>query len=1119
MTDNSNAQDLGKAQQANLGLSGRLTRAFIGSPLTPLLLLASIALGLIALVSLPREEEPQISVPLVDIMVNADGLRAPDAVRLVTEPLETIVKSINGVEHVYSQTVDDRVVVTARFLVGTEADNAILRVHDKVRANLDRIPVGIPEPLIVGRGIDDVAIVVATLSPKPEVAQSWSDSRLYHLADDVRTEIAKLDNIGLSYLSGGRPDQIRIEPNPEKLALYGITLAQLVGKVKEANRSFLAGTVREANQAVPVVAGQTLKGIPDIGLLLMTTRDGRPVYVRDVARVVVEAKPLESRAWQMRPIRVGGAEHGDAKGDHGDGGKVSGLTQVPAVSVAIAKRAGANAVTISEEVISRLEQLKGKLIPDDITVSVTRNYGLTADEKANELLFHLGLATLSIVLLVGFVIGWREGVVVLVVIPTTILLTLFASYLMGYTINRVSLFALIFAIGILVDDAIVVIENIARHWSMKDDRSKVQKAIEAVAEVGNPTIIATLTVVAALLPMLFVSGLMGPYMSPIPANASAAMIFSFFVAVILTPWLMVRIGKPHEGGDSEGGHEDGGVLGRLYVKAARPILRSKKASWIFLLSVGFATLASLTLFATKAVTVKLLPFDNKSELQVVVDLPEGSSLEATDRTLRDVAERIKTLDELESVEAYAGTAAPFNFNGLVRHFYLRSSPELGDLQINLKAKHHRDRTSHEIALDVRKRLEGLAVPDGTSIKVVEVPPGPPVLSTLLAEIYAKDPETRREVAEKVKEAFRSVPYIVDVDDSYGRPAERLRIAVDHDNLEFHNVEESDVYDTIQSFLAGVPVGYSHRGGGRHPVEIAVALPKSSRTVTAATLATPVPANALPGNRTIVELGDVVKVKKERTSYPVFRHNGRPAEMVLGELAGAYEAPVYGMLAVADAIEKADWGNLEKPQIRYHGQPIDDTKPVLLWDGEWEVTYVTFRDMGAAFGVAILGIYFLVVGQFGSFRLPLVILTPVPLTLIGIMIGHWLFHAPFSATSMIGFIALAGIIVRNSILLVDFIRNGSHPDMSLRQTLLEAGAIRFKPILLTAVAAMIGAAVILTDPIFQGLAISLLFGLVSSTLLTVLVIPAIYVVLRDDGVPLDPEPGDESTEEASVAPAT
>lgn len=1085
----------------NLGISGRLTRAFISSPLTPLMLLAALALGLVALFALPREEEPQISVPLVDIHVRADGLKAEDAARLVTEPLETIIKGINGVEHTYSQTVDDRVVVTARFLVGTSADEAILRVHEKVRANFDRLPVGIPEPLIVGRGIDDVAIVVLTLSPDAKLAEHWTDNRVYHLADDLRVEMAKLDNVGLTYVVGGRPDQIRVEPDPEKLSLYGITLAQLVGKVKEANRAFLAGQMRGNGQAIPIVAGQTLKGVPDIGLLLLTARDGRPVYVRDVAKVVVDAKPLEQFAWHME------------RGSDGN------LIRVPAVSIAIAKRAGANAVLISEEVVQRLHMLQGNLVPDGIKVSITRNYGATADDKANELLFHLGLATISIVLLISFAIGWREGLVVLIVIPTTILLTLFASWLMGYTINRVSLFALIFSIGILVDDAIVVIENIARHWAIKDGRSRIDAAIEAVAEVGNPTIIATLTVVAALLPMLFVSGLMGPYMSPIPANASAAMIFSFFVAVMLTPWLMLRIGKAHTStAGSSGAHDgDGGWLGRAYKMAARPILASRLSAWGFLLIVGIVTLGAMTLFATKSVTVKLLPFDNKSELQVIIDLREGASLEATDRVLNAAAERLKDLKELESIQSYAGTAAPFNFNGLVRHYYLRANPEQGDLQINLTEKARRDRTSHQIALEVRERLKGLDAPAGTAIKVVEVPPGPPVLATLLAEIYGPDPETRRAVARKVADIFRAVPFIVDVDDSFGIPADRMRLQIEQDELEFHHVEEKDVYDTVQAYLTGVPVGYSHRGGGRHPIEIAIQLPKRDLALTEQTLSTPVPANAIPGSRAIVELGDVVTINKESASFPIFRHNGRPAEMVLAELAGAYEAPIYGMLSVGDLIAKADWGDLPAPKISLHGQPIDESAPVLLWDGEWEVTYITFRDMGGAFAIAILGIYFLVVGQFGSFRLPLVILTPIPLTLIGIMLGHWLFGAPFTATSMIGFIALAGIIVRNSILLVDFIRHRKTDGVSLRTVLLEAGAIRFKPILLTAIAAMIGAAVILADPIFQGLAISLLFGLASSTLLTVLVIPAIYIALRDDGRPF-PEGGGGAGPSRTMTPA-
>jgi multidrug efflux pump subunit AcrB len=1068
-----------------LGLAGVLTRYFIRSPLTPLFLLASFALGLVALVTLPREEEPQISVPMVDIMVRADGLRAEDAVKLVTEPLEAIVKGINGVEHVYSQTKDDAVMVTARFLVGTPSDAAILRVHEKIRANMDRIPVGIPEPLIVGRGIDDVAIVVLTLTPKPEAAARWDANALTRLGREVRVSLSKLDDVGLSYIVGEQPEVLRVAPDPEALARNGVTLQQLSAKLEGANRSFEAGQVREGGRQLALVAGQTLQSSDEIGSLLVTTRDGRPVYVRDIARITLETSPAENRVSSL--VR--------------DPKSPSSFVEAPAVSIAFAKRAGANAVIIAERITESLAHLKGNLISADIDVAVTRNYGETANEKANELLFHLGLATVSIVLLVAFAIGWREALVVAVVIPTTILLTLFAARLMGYTLNRVSLFALIFSIGILVDDAIVVIENIARHWAMKDGRTPVQAAIDAVAEVGNPTIVATLTVVAALLPMLYVSGMMGPYMSPIPANASAAMIFSFFVAVILTPWLMLKIaGRALSSGahaEHGGGHADVGALGRLYLRVAKPILASKARAWTFLGAVGVATIGSLALFGTKDVTVKLLPFDNKPELQVVVDLPKGSSVEETNRTLQEIAGRLGAVPEVVSFQTYAGAAAPFNFNGLVRHYALRTSPELGDVQVNLTPKGERKRASHAIALEMRQRLSALPVPAGTSIKVVEPPPGPPVLATLLAEIYGPDPDTRRAVARKVREAFASVPFVVDVDDSFGQPAPRMRVTLDQDNLEFHGVEQRDVYDALRTLEGGSTVGYSHRGGGRQPIPIRLELPKSERVLGERALTTPVPANALPGNRTVVELGDVVSVKQEPSSYPVFRHNGRAAEMVTAELAGAYEAPIYGMLAVNDALAKIDWSGLGKPEVALHGQPLDESKPVLLWDGEWEVTWVTFRDMGGAFMIALVGIYILVVAQFGSFKLPLVILTPIPLTFIGMMIGHWLFHAPFTATSMIGFIALAGIIVRNSILLVDFIRHADRDGRTMRDIVLEAGAIRFKPILLTALAAMIGAAVILADPIFQGLAISLLFGLASSTLLTVLVIPAIYLVLRGD----------------------
>ncbi|SIQ58522.1 Multidrug efflux pump subunit AcrB [Paracoccus thiocyanatus] len=1051
------------------GLAGWLTRGFITSPLTPLFLIAALAFGVLALISLPREEEPQISVPMVDIRVQAPGLRAEDAVKLVTEPLETIVKGIDGVEHIYSQTQDDGVLVTARFLVGTPSDAAVLRVHDKLRANMDRIPVGIPEPQVVGRGIDDVAIVALTLSARPDAADRVTAAELTRIARELRTELAKIDDVGLTYLIGEMDEAIRIAPDPAKLALYGITLQQLAGKVQGANRALPAGTVRDGGQQVMLVAGETLRSPDEIGNLVLTARDGRPVYVRDVADLGFVSDTSDALVATI-----------DRDSD-----------RRPAVTLALAKRPGANAVTVAEAIMHRAETLQGSLIPDDMQVEITRDYGETANEKANELLYHLGLATLSIIALVWLAIGRREALVVAVVIPVTILLTLFASWIMGYTLNRVSLFALIFSIGILVDDAIVVIENIARHWGM-GGTDRRETAIEAVIEVGNPTIVATLTVVVALLPMLFVSGMMGPYMSPIPSNASVAMIFSFFVAVTVTPWLMLKVaGRAplHHGAEGQGGR-----LGRLYAAVARPVLASKGRAWLFLGGVIVLTFGSLALFYTRDVTVKLLPFDNKSELSVTIDLPEGAAVEATDAVAQAVARAAMELPEVISVQTHAAAAAPFNFNGLVRHSFYRTQPHQGEVAVNLTPKHDRDRSSHQIALDLRARVQALPLPQGTVLKVVEPPPGPPVMATLLAEIYGPDPQTRRAVGEKVEAAFRSVPFIVDVDNSWGDAAPRLRALISPDDLDFYGVAESDVFDSIAILNGSTTVGYSHRGEGRAPIPIRVERPRDQRVPGEDFLTTPIPADLLPGNRGVVELGDVVRIEEERASHILFRHNGRPAEMVTAELAGDFEAPLYGMMAVKDALEAQDWTGLPQPEIRLRGQPEDDSASTLLWDGEWEVTWVTFRDMGGAFAVALLGIYILVVAQFGSFRLPLVILTPVPLTFIGILGGHWLFGAPFSAPSMIGFIALAGIIVRNSILLVDFIRHDT-TGRPLTEVLIDAGAVRFRPILLTALAAMIGAAVILTDPIFQGLAISLFFGLISSTLLTVLVIPAVYRVFR------------------------
>lgn len=1068
----------------SIGISGRLTRATIQSPLTPLFLLAAILVGLLATITIPREEEPQISVPMVDLRVAAPGLSAGDAVELVAKPLEAIVKSVDGVEHVYTQAEDNGVLVTARFIVGSDPEDAAVRINEKLAANMDRIPAGIQPPQVTVRGINDVPVVVLTLSPEPGAVGQWNDQSLHDLAERLRTEIAKVDNVGLTFLVGGQEESIRIQPDPARLALHDVPLGNVIDAASQANRSFPTGNVRENGQTAVAVAGQTLRTAEDVGALTVRSVTGAPVFLRDVA--TVEQAPSENQARSWRWSREGDGRWNSA----------------PAVSLAVAKRAGANAVTLSEAVVERVHALEGGLIPAGVKVSVTRNYGETANEKANELLFHLALATVSIVVLIGFAIGWREAGVTAIVIPTTILLTMFASNLMGFTINRVSLFALIFSIGILVDDAIVMIENIARHWAMHDGRSRLDAAVDAVAEVGNPTIVATLTVVAALLPMLFVSGLMGPYMAPIPINASAAMVFSFFVAVVIAPWLMIRFARKALAG---GEHEEdlhGGRLGRLYAKVAGYVIESRRHAWIFLAAVGVATLLACSMFYFKAVTVKLLPFDNKSEVQLVVDMPEGTSLETTSRVLEQAAAVARQVPEVEAMEAYAGTSAPFNFNGLVRHYFLRSRPEQGDLMVTLTPKGDRSRASHAIAVDLRNRLKSIALPSGGSIKVVETPPGPPVLATLLAEVYGPDEATRRATATQLEALFRSVPYIVDVDNSFGDPRPQLRLVPDRARLDHYGLSERQLFDSIGALMGEQVVGYAPRGQGRDPLPIRIALDQSQRRWSSELAATPVAVAQGAGGPQLIELGELVDARMEAGDPAIFRRDGRGAAMVTAELAGRYEAPIYGMLAVDDAVNNFDWAahGLQKPEIRLNGQPEDESRTSLLWDGEWEITWVTFRDMGAAFGVALLAIYVLVVGQFRSFRLPLVILTPIPLTLVGIVIGHMLFGAPFTATSMIGFIALAGIIVRNSILLVDFIRHAHTEGKSLRDTLLEAGMIRVKPIALTAAAAMIGAAVILTDPIFQGLAISLLFGLASSTLLTVLVIPAIYIALRDDGRP-------------------
>ncbi len=1048
--------------------SAAFTRYFIESPLTSLLLLTMLLLGTMALVSLPREEEPQISVPMVDVFIKADGLKAIDAVELVTKPLEVILKAIPEVDHIYSQTEDDQVIVTLRFNVGANSDDAILRVHERIRAHIQEIPYGIPMPVIVGRGIDDVAIMVITIYPEKNVASRWNDVALYELAQKLQKEIIKINDIGTSYIVGGRPEQIRIEPLPDKLLLHNITINQLVEKIENSNFTGVSTQVTKDNKSLVLEIGTNLKNYTDLGLLVVADIKGKTVYLKDLANIINDGKPVNSRAWFKDKV-----------------------TQdfIPAVSLAISKRNGANAVDIVNEVNKRLQLIHGSLLPKDVKYSVTRDYGKIANDKSNRLLEDLLGATLSVVFLVSLMIGWREGIVVLMVIPATILSTLFVSWMLGFTINRVSLFALIFSIGILVDDAIVFIENIVRRWRQDPDLDKVNTAINAVVEVGNPTILATLTIVIALLPMLFVSGLMGPYMSPIPINASVAMLISLFVAFSIVPWFLLKFHDGIVNSNIEKQHRDNWIS-FLYRKLVTQLVFNRDKCRNFLLITAISTLLVLGLFFSKSVVVKMLPFDNKSEIAIQVDLREGSTLEDTERTLRQIANSLSDLPELKNLQMYVGLGAPFNFNGLVKHSYLREKVELGELQLNLLDKDDRDRESHSIAIDIRSRLKKLNLDSTIAVKVLEVPPGPPVLSTLLAEIYGPDADSRRNTAIKIKEIFAKVDFITDIDDSFGELADRINISADKERLDFYGVDEKELITNVKTLFSSNRIGYSKRGDGKYPIEISIELPKDSKVLNDRILTTPI-----NSKRGVIEIGSVLNIKNLKSSYKIFRHNSYDVDMVMAELNGRFEAPIYGMLEVNKIIETQDWPKNNKPVIRYYGQPLDESAPVILWDGEWEITYVTFRDMGIAFFIAILGIYGILVAQFKSYKTPLAVLLPVPLVLLGIILGHWILGAAFTATSMIGMIALSGIVVRNSLLLVEFIRHGISGGFSLQEALIEAGATRITPIILTAIAAMTGAVFMFFDPIFQGLAISLFFGLMSSTVLTLFAIPALYVIVK------------------------
>jgi multidrug efflux pump subunit AcrB len=1048
-----------------------LAARFLGNQLTPLLALAALLLGLFAVLITPREEEPQIDVTFANIFVPFPGASAEQVENLVASPMEKVLGEISGVEHIASVSRPGMAVLSVQFKVGQPRTEAIVRLYNAIYSNQDWRPanVGILQPLVKPKGIDDVPIVTLTLWTQDP---SRGSHELGQVARSIEAEIKRVPGTRNVYTVGSPQSTVRVELDAQKLAGFGLTVGELTQALQAANVVQHAGELVGADHVTPVDAGRFLADRDDVAGLVVGANQGKPVFLEDVATVVSGADQPSSYVWLGT----------------GPGASTNGLPAVahaPAVTIAISKKPGENAIDVANHVVRRVEQLRGTFIPEGVEATVTRNYGVTANDKAVKLIEKLLFATGSVVLLVVLTMGRREAVVVGAAVIVTLAATLFASWAWGFTINRVSLFALIFSIGILVDDAIVIVENIHRHMRLGGG-TLAEIIPRAVDEVGGPTILATFTVIAALLPMAFVSGLMGPYMSPIPINSSMGMLISLAVALVFTPWMCRKLLGSHAVAHEEA---ESAWLRRLFERFLRPFLgdaparrRRHKLYWGVLAAIVIA----VGLTVVKLVVLKMLPFDNKSEFQVVVNLPEGATLETTAQALDELSHAVEQVPEVSDYQAYAGTAAPINFNGLVRQYYLRESPELGDLQVNLVDKHHRSRKSHDIALSVRPALAAIGKKYGASVQVVEVPPGPPVLAPLVAEIYGPSYQDQRRVAAEVRKLFDTTPDIVDTDDSLEAPAQRFVIEVDRQKAALLGVSQDHIVRTIAAALAGADATYVHTGRERYPIPVRIELPMADKSDIGPVLALEVRGS----NGTSVPLSELVNVRKTAWDGAIYHKDLLPVAYVTGDMAGKLDSPLYGMFSMVGKIGREPPGG-SKIEQRFVSQPDDPSSLAIKWDGEWQITYETFRDMGLAYSVGLVLIYLLVVAQFGSYALPLIIMAPIPLTIIGVMPGHALLGAQFTATSMIGMIALAGIIVRNSILLVDFIDTEIKAGRSLEDAVVRAGIIRAKPIALTALAAMIGAFFILDDPIFNGLAVSLIFGILVSTVLTLLVIPVLY----------------------------
>jgi multidrug efflux pump subunit AcrB len=1055
-----------------------MAAAFLDSKLTPLLVVASLLLGAFAVLLTPREEEPQIKVPMVDVFVRLPGADAAEVERRLVGPLEKALYEIPGVEHVYSTSQPSGGMIIVRYLVGSDPDRAALAVHTKLAEQSAALPAGAPPPLVVPRGIDDVPAIAYTLwSP------TASPSTLRQVALELRAELVRHPRVAQVQVLGGARRAVTVRLDRERLAARQVSPLQVHQALGVLDWRLPAGSFQSGDAETEVEVGAQFHTADEVAAAVIGVRDGRPIYLGDVAAVGDGIAEPAEYVWI-----VSGAAGAEKRLPAG--------LDTQAVTLAVAKKPGTNAVELVAEVDALIERLKGPVLPANVEVTKTRDYGFTADEKSSELMKHLGLATLSVVLLMAFALGRREAVVVAVAVPVTLALTLAASYFFGYTLNRVTLFALIFAIGILVDDAIVVVENIHRHFEL--GRAEPRRAtVAATDEVGNPTILATFTVIAALLPLAFVSGLMGPYMRPIPINASAAMLFSLLVAFVVSPWLTFRLFRRHaERLAADPAHrsgreaESGGRLERWFGRLFAPLLASRLKRWALLGGVALLLLAAVALFPLRRAVVKMLPHDNKSELQVVVDMPEGATLERTAAVGRELAMAVRALPEVTDVEIYAGTSAPFNFNGLVRHYFLRSGPLVADLQVNLLPKHHRGRASHPFARELRPLLEPIARRHGANVKVTEVPPGPPVLSTLVAEVYAPTSEERLALAERVREIFATTPGVVDVDWYVEGPGPKLSLEVDREKAARAGVSPEAIARTLRLALAGADAARLADPRAREPVPVTLRLDRAQRSTAADLLAVQVHGGAAAGGQ-LVPLSELVRAVETARAPFIYHKNLRPVTYVLGDVAGSSESPVYALLDMGDRVAALRDGAGRPLEILFSGRPADGARSVLVWDGEWQVTHDVFLDMGVAFAGVLVLIYLLVVGWFRSFVTPLIIMAPIPLTLIGIVPAHAFGNVFFTATSMIGFIALAGIIVRNSILLVDFINVQLEAGEPLAAAVTKAAAVRFRPIALTAAALVAGGIVILLDPIFQGLAVALISGVVVSTALTLIVIPLLY----------------------------